>query len=145
MLFAALLVASLMVVLTVAIHFFGVTVLLRLLRRRTSPHAADPLHRQAVLALIVVLGLIALHGLEVWAYAALYLVLGEFRTLEEALYFSAVSFSTAGFGDVVMTSRWRVISAVESINGFVLIGWSTAMLVTVTARMRRAEEHHDVG
>lgn len=143
MLFVALLVAFLMVVLTVAIHFLGVSLLLRPLRRTPPQGAPASALRQMTMTLLVVLGLIGLHALEVWVYAALYLALGEFQTLESALYFSAVSFSTAGFGDIVMESPWRIISSIESINGFVLIGWSTAVLVTVTARIRRAEEQHE--
>jgi hypothetical protein len=54
--------------------------------------------------------------------------------IEEALYFSTVSFSTIGFGDVVLSPEWRMFSSLEGINGFLLIGWSTAYLVAASTR-----------
>ena len=137
MLFANLLLATLMVAITVVVHFLGLTGLISFAKRRI---AVRPLRatvvRQGVMILAVVFGLFALHTIEIWLYAALYMVLGEFPTLEEALYFSTSTFTTVGFGEITLDENWRVLSAIESANGFLLIGWSTAYLVTMTGIMR---------
>jgi voltage-gated potassium channel Kch len=49
-------------------------------------------------------------------------------TLEEALYFSTVTFTTLGYGDVVLSPDWRLLSAFQSANGTIIVGWTTAMV-----------------
>lgn len=133
-------IASLMVMLTVCTHLAGLTGLIALMRR-TAPQlkVQDSVMGQALLILGVVFGIFAIHSVEIWMYAVTYELLGSFRTFEEALYFSTVSFTTVGFGDLVLPERWRLVSAIEAANGFVLIGWSTAFLVSVTGQLRLLE------
>jgi len=90
-----------------------------------------------------VLGLFLILTVEVWMWAVLYHLLGVTTTFEESLYFSTVTFSTVGFGDVVPAHGWRLFSALEGINGFLMIGWSTAYLVAASTRHGpfRAGEH----
>lgn len=105
------------------------------------------LHRHALgrtLALVpAVLGLFFIHTVEVWIWAILYLGLGVTGTFEDALYFSTVTFSTIGYGDIVPPQGWRLLCALEGINGFLLIGWSVAYLVAASTRHGpfRAGEH----
>lgn len=137
---ANLIVASAMVALTVVAHFFGLAALMVLLTRRVNHFGHDTrVTRQGAVILLVVFGVFALHTVEIWAYAGLYRFLGEFSTFEEALYFSASTFTTVGFGDIFLDEKWRLLSAIESANGFLLIGWSTAFLISVTARLRALE------
>lgn len=84
-------------------------------------------------------GIFALHTVEIWLYAALYFILGELRSFETALYFSTVSFASVGYGDVVLSVRWRLVSAIEAANGVILFAWSTAFLLGVTGRLRLLE------
>ena len=56
------------------------------------------------------------------------------RTFEEAVYFSFVTFTTVGFGDVVLTPGVRLLSGIEALNGIILVGWSTALLFAVVQR-----------
>ena len=134
--------ATLMVAATPLVHFFG---LLRLTRLMTGAHSRLRTHeaawRQAALILIVVFGIFALHTIQVWLYALLFRGLGEFETFEQALYFSTVSFSTLGYGDLTLSAPWRVLGAIEGVNGLVLIAWSTAFMMSVTGRLRLLE--HD--
>jgi hypothetical protein len=132
--------ATVMVGLTVTVHFFGLMGLLWMLRARVhSVH--ETWLREGGAIFIVVLGLILIHALEVWLYAGLYLVLGALQDVETAVYFSTASFTTIGYGDVVLDKRWRLIGAIEGANGLVLFGWSTAFLFSVISRMRALE--HD--
>lgn len=134
--------ATAMVGTTVLIHFWGLVVLVRLMGhtgRRFRAH--DNAVGQAALLVFVVFGLIGLHTIEIWLYAIVYLRLAALPTLESAVYFSTVTFVALGYGDVVLGKAWRLVSAIEAANGVILIAWSTAFLVAVTARMRALE--HD--
>jgi len=138
--FANLALATMMVAVTVVFHFLAVAGLLATLNRRVRKIGGEVrLTRQGVLLLAVVFGVFFAHTIEIWAYAGLYRALGEFSSFEEALYFSASTFTTVGFGDIVLDPTWRLLAAIESANGFILIGWSTAFLISVTARLRALE------
>jgi voltage-gated potassium channel Kch len=134
--------ATLMVVLTVVIHFVGLQFVIRILNsggRSLKLH--DSLLAQAVLLIVVVLGLVFIHALQIWSYALLFLVLGALPDFETALYYSTTAFTTVGFGDVVLPQDWRLIGAIEAANGFILFGWSIAFLMSLTGKLRSFE--HD--
>lgn len=137
-----LVVASCMVALTVVVHFFGILSLLFFLRHRGARFRThESLAGQGALVLVIVFGLVALHTVEIWLYAALFHVLGELPDFEAALYFSTVTFASLGYGDIVLGPDWRMVAAIESANGLILFGWSTAFLMSVMARLKALE--HD--
>jgi voltage-gated potassium channel Kch len=134
--------AAFMVSLTVVVHFAGLLALMWLLRSRGHRFRAhESAIGQGAAIVFVVLGLVAIHTIEIWLYAVVYFVLGALPEFEAALYFSTTSFTTIGYGDVVLEKKWRLLSAIEGANGLLLFGWSTAFLFSVTARMRTLE--HD--
>jgi hypothetical protein len=134
--------SALMVGMTVTIHFCGLLALLWFLRRRGHRfHAHESWAGQGAAILFVVLGLVGVTTMEIWLYAAVFLALGALPDFEAALYFSTTSFTTIGYGDVVLDHKWRLLGAIEGANGLLLFGWSTAFLISVTARMRSFE--HD--
>lgn len=134
--------ATAMMTWTVAIHFFGIVFLLRLLSRHSHrvAHLSEVL-RQVSLLIFAVLGIVLLHTFEIWSYALVYLGLGAINAFEPALYFSTVSFTTLGYGDIVLEPRWRLLSAIEGANGLILFGWSTAFLISMMGKLRTLE--HD--
>ena len=135
-------VATAMVALTVTVHFFGLLALLYFLRRRGAGFRPnESMTGQGALVLFVVFGIFAIHTIEIWAYAFFYYSVGALRDLESALYFSTVSFASGGYGDIVLTPRWRMVSAIEAANGVILFAWSTAFFLSVMARLRSLE--HD--
>ena len=134
--------ASVMVSVTVMIHFWGLLLLTYVMsesRHRLRPHESR-IH-QAVLIIFVVFGIFALVTIHIWLYAALYRVLGEVPNFESALYFSTTTFTAVGYGDILISPRWRLVAAIEAANGLILLAWSTAFLLSVTSRLRMLE--HD--
>lgn len=77
--------------------------------------------------------LIALHVLEVFLWALTYLgVPGTgLASFEEAMYFSFTTFTTLGYGDITLEGPWRMLTGIESLNGVLLLGWSTAVTFAV--------------
>lgn len=77
-----------------------------------------------------------LHAL-VWACCYYFIpqISGQFESFSEALYFSIVTFTTLGYGDISLTSDWRLLSGLEAINGIMLIGWSTAMMYSLIQKI----------
>ncbi len=127
-----------LVVITVIMHAVGTTVWLRVLGRRYADSEGEVRPGKTLQVLIgTVLVLLVLHTLQivVWAYAYLYIVpAGELDTFEEATYFSFVTFTTLGYGDITLSEGWRLLSGIQALNGIMLVGWSTAMLFAVVQR-----------
>ena len=138
---AELALSTVMVTLTVLIHAAGLYALSRVLRLEVREEAEEHIQamsrRGVTVTLVVILGLFALHGVEIWIYALLYLAIGSVDGLREAVYFSTITYGAIGYSDAAMAERWRLVSAIEGINGIILIGWSTAFFVTLIARIRR--------
>jgi len=125
---------------TIIIHMVGLSLLMAMMHRTSPtlrPHQSR--WRQAVFIVLIVLGLFVIHAAEIWLYALAYIWVGALDALEPALYFSTSTFTTLGYGDVILGADWRLVAAIEGFNGFLLIGWSTAYLVTVIGRLRSLE------
>ncbi len=128
-----------MIALTVIVHTVGIIVLIRLLRGRVVPTDRHmSLFRMVCVLVFTVLALFFAHTIEIWLWALLYIWLGAFEIIEPALYFSTVTFTTLGFGDITLSSRWRLLSSFEAANGMILFGVSTAFVFAVIERMFQA-------
>jgi hypothetical protein len=136
---AELVIATLMVAATVFMHTVGLLLLgwlTRIEAREEQKLFIQPYSfAGVVLTMTVVLGLFALHGLEIWLYALLYLELDAIHNLREAVYFSTQAYGAIGFGDEALLPQWRIVAGIEGINGVILLGWSTAFFVTVMRRL----------
>lgn len=135
-----LLASTVLVALTALLHLAGLAALIALLQ--THGGRVRTLHiriDQALLVLIAVFTLFALHGVEIWLYAAVYAVAGEFPDFEDALYFSTSTYATIGYGDLVLSPAWRIVGAIEGVNGIILLGWSTAFFVSIVRRLAELE------
>ena len=130
-----LVLATAMVFTTVLIHLFGLAILMRVLRSHTRILRRLIL-LPSTLLLAATVGIIAIHTVEIWFYALLYLQLDAFRHFEQALYFSTVTYSTVGYGDVVMPHQWRILGAIEGAVGIIMLGWSTAFIVSLMTQLK---------
>ena len=140
MLMLNLLVGGVLVALAFAIHFAGLVGLSALIRRRSAAHVNfSTVAGQGLGIFFILMSLFALHSIEIWLFTVAYLLLGVFSDVETAVYYSTTTFTTVGFGDVVVDKDWRMLGAAESVIGFLLLGWSTAFLVSISARVRAFE------
>ena len=86
----------------------------------------------------VILAVFVAHVIEISIWAVFYYIADsiiEIPTFEAALYFSTSSFTTVGFGDLVLSEDWRLLGSIEAINGMILFGWSTAFIFAVVRRV----------
>ncbi len=92
-------------------------------------------YRRVGLLLRVFVSIVFLHLVQVVLWAFVFLRAGELPNLETAVYFSLATYTTIGFGDVVLGPGWRVLAGIEGLTGIVLVGWSTAFVFAIVNRM----------
>jgi tryptophan-rich sensory protein len=128
----------------VLVHAAGTALMMQTMRSQRGMRwrAGKPYHVAGTL-IYVVFGLLVMSAIEIMAYAWLYYALQEFPDWESSIYFAASTYTTLGYGDIFIDSARRMIAAVEGVLGLILIGWSSAILFAVTARMGAFDVHRD--
>lgn len=116
----------------VVIHITGLVALgEELLRRRDKIEERITFIKAAVLLIMIFAVIIFLHVLEATVWAGVFFWGGLFPNFEMALYCSLTSYSTAGYGDVLLPPNWRLLGTIEAISGVLLCGLSGAFLFAV--------------
>lgn len=138
-----LIAGTVMVSLTVVIHTFGLMAVTRGIGLATGYLRIEGRRSHIVAMLVAVIGVFAVLTLEIWLWALVYWLLGIVGDFETSLYFSTATFATVGYGDVVSDGAWRLLTSIEGVTGFLVIGWSTAYLVAAGIRVGpfRTGEH----
>ena len=139
-----LLTAWLLAAACVAIHAIGMTILLRGLRRA---NARETVHFWISTWLLVSVAgwILLLHLVEIAVWAFFYTWKQAMPDLTSALYFSAVTYTTTGYGDLVLPSEWRLVGGVEALIGILMCGWSAAFFIAVVNRMNEARPSAEQG
>ncbi len=129
-------IGCLMGVLTVIVHATGMGLCLTAGRVSQSDRwgGATRWSRMAVIGVLVSI-MFAASVIEASLWAVTYIVVGAISGFEHALYFSMVTFTTLGYGDVVLEGQWRLLGAFEAANGIIMFGWTTALIVAVVAHV----------
>ena len=73
--------------------------------------------------------------LESGLWAGFYVMVDALPTFEDAIYFSLVTFTTLGYGDITLDEKWRVLGAFEAANGIIMFGWTTALIAASAHRL----------
>ena len=131
-----LVLGSLMVVGNMIIQIFVLLLMIRMLMRRM---AALPSHDNVVyqtralgaLVFVLFFG----HVLQFATWAVLFVYLGEFSDFATAFYHSSVNFTSLGYGDIVMSEKWRLLGGLEAANGVLMFGLSAGALLSMMNRM----------
>lgn len=84
---------------------------------------------------LILLMLFAGHLVQIAIWAVLFMFLGEFSDFLTAFYHSAVNFASLGYGDIVMSEKWRLLGALEASNGVLMFGLSAGTLLSVMTRL----------
>jgi hypothetical protein len=88
----------------------------------------------AVMMMVALLTAVA-HLIQIALWAAVLLIVGEMPTFERAFYVSGQNYTALGYGDIILSERWRLLAPLEAINGLLLIGLSTAVMFAVMSHL----------
>jgi hypothetical protein len=128
-----LLIAWALMAACVAIHALGITSALRLVRRH--PPRVEAFWPWTWLFICLAGWTVLLHVGEISVWAVFYYWRGAIADGPSALYFSAVTYTTTGYGDIVLPEEWRLVGGVEALTGILMCGWSTGFFFTIVSRM----------
>jgi hypothetical protein len=81
--------------------------------------------------------LLLLHLAEAIVWGLFFRWVDALPDLESAAYFSLASYTTVGYGDVVVGKPWRILGPLEAAVGVLMLGWSTGVLVAAIGRVYR--------
>ena len=131
-----ILIGTAMIVLMTIIHVTGLIGLAQILPRLSDrTRNRFPTLFSGALLMTSLLWIIALHTIEIWLWALTFMMLGEFADLSTALYFSTVTATTLGYGDLVLSPDWQLLGSFEAMGGLILFGASTAFLLALVVRV----------
>ncbi|HEV3340310.1 MAG TPA: ion channel [Pirellulales bacterium] len=131
--------------LAIALGMYGVTLgvlmapttlFIRIATSRGQNDLTRPSYPMNVLVLQLAAALLFVsHLVNIALWAILFCFCEEFEQFEAAYYHSAVNYSSLGYGDVVMSPRWRLLGPLETVDGIVMFGISTALVFALLDRM----------
>jgi hypothetical protein len=134
--FVPLIVAMPTILATIAIHGVAVLSVVHFMRHEQRlGRAGIRFWRDLLIVSGVVLLALLAHLMEIAIWALVFDCCGEFPQLSMALYHSAVNYTSLGYGDVVMTAAWRLLGPLETADGMLMFGVSTAMIFAVIERL----------
>jgi voltage-gated potassium channel len=123
-----------LVTLTLILQSAGIAALIRWVRAHLARGNRPGSFRSGVLMVRFTSLIIALHLLQILLWAAFYRW-NCFPSWESAFYFSAASYSTVGYGDLILPPMWRILGPVESVAGVLMCGLSAAFLFAIVTRL----------
>jgi len=128
-----ILIAAGLVVVTVFIHAVGFSAMIRAILRS---HALERWGFLTVTALVIALTcwLIVIHLAEISVWGLFYLLQGCLPDAESALYFSGATYTTVGYGELVLPKPWRMFAALEALTGILMCGLSTGLFFALVNR-----------
>lgn len=133
---AAFLLSFLALAICMLIQVGAVVVMLEKLTQRMASGRIRPGFRnQAGILIVLLLVLFSGHLIQIAVWAFLYVRIGEFSEFATAYYHSTVNFATLGYGDIVMSERWRLLGALQAASGVLMFGLSTSTLFAAMAQL----------
>jgi hypothetical protein len=110
--------------------------MVRMIVRLTRGGTAEVgLWKTAAVLTIITLSTAVAHLFQIALWAVVFLSSGEVATFDKAFYCSAQNYTALGYGDVPLSERWRLLGPLESINGLLLFGLSTAIMFAVLSHL----------
>jgi len=116
-----------LLVLTVVAHVCAIVWTAKMLGLTGAPHSRNA-SRFVVFVALAALACAVYLGLEAAAWAGLYLWVGALPDWRDAMLYSLGSITSYGHAEVFVEDRWRLLGAIEAVNGLILFGLTTAFL-----------------
>ena len=139
--FSQLALGTIVMVITIVIQAGFIGFSSYMLQKCGQWFVSPPTIAKLVLTLIVlVLWLVLGLTVSAWLWAFVFIAVDALTSLEEALYFSVVTFTTLGYGDITLSPQWRILASLTAVNGLIVVGLNTAYLVEAISRIRNAQE-----
>ena len=124
-------IAVLVILATTVIHLAGISLVVMLLKTHAEHWRYRHPFVRAQKTGEVILLMLFFSFIEIAVWAGIYLIVGAVEKMEDALYFSMVTFTTVGYGDVILDESSRLLAAFEAANGIIIFGLTTAVVVAV--------------
>lgn len=135
MIWVNILLAIILVMITIGIHTLTTKFIIqRVQHMRTKKSLVELTNKYYWIASMVLI-LLTASILESVLWAVTYMAVGAIDVFEQALYFSIVTFTTLGYGDVTLNESWRLFAAFEAATGIIVFGWSTAIVMTLVQKI----------
>ena len=142
--FISILIGLIVVGITVVIQVYGTTFWVYRYHKKIDTLGRKTFRKVITrILMLTTMFFIFLHLIQatIWALTYLWLpAVTEFDTLEKAVYFSLVTFTTVGYGDVTINSDYRILAGLEAINGVLMIGWSTAAMIAMFREIMKRDK-----
>ena len=140
--FTQIAIGTAVIFITIVIQVVFVSIAIEVLTRFNTWFVKPPFFIKTTMGLVgVVLWLVAGISISAWSWAGVFLLVGAFEYLEPALYFSVVTFTTLGYGDVTLNVDWRILASFAAVNGLIIFGLNTAFIVEFSNRLRSSQEN----
>ncbi|MCC2617065.1 potassium channel family protein [Aestuariibacter halophilus] len=130
-----LFIGTLAITSTIVVQVIVMRILAEFYRRHQHWLSTGPEHMRTTIAMILsVLWLVVGITINTWGWAFIFLAIDEFPDIETALYFAISSFTTLGYGDLILSHEWRILGALSAVNGLIVFGLNTAFLLELMIR-----------
>ena len=127
---------------TIVIHALALVTIVHFVRReRRLGHAGIKFWRDVTIVGVAALLAFIAHLIEIAAWAVVFILCAEFTSFAPAFYHSAVNYTSLGYGDFVMTASWKLLGPLETADGMLMFGISTAMVFAVIQRLVETRLH----
>ena len=136
-----ILIGTLLIASTIIIQVVLISIAIASLPKFGEWLARPPFLIKNVVAIVaIVLWLVFGLSICAWLWAATLMYVELFDSLEAALYFSTVTFTTLGYGDITLNESWRLLGSLAAVDGLIIFGLNTAFLIEFASRLRAAQE-----
>lgn len=127
-------IACILILFTVFVHALATRIAMKFAKKRLAIDIRHEYLKPIIITQMVLMMFFA-SIIEATIWASSYVWLGAISSMEKALYFSIVTFTTLGYGDISLEDQWQLLSSFEASIGIIIFGWTTAIVMIVVQRI----------